>query len=137
MQNSAQHRCRQEYIVEDASKESSALSLKTMELQWKDYVTKLKESGTLSSALAIADVSGSMMGEPMEVGLLPHCLMLVAAGLTAHQAEECTVPVLAPVKDMHTTDVDGWQKKQERAHREHQHTPLSCADGCQTHQLII
>ena len=46
---------------------SSALSLETMELQWKDYVTKLKESGTLSSALAMADVSGSMSGTPMQV----------------------------------------------------------------------
>ena len=51
----------------DVGEESSDLSLQTMELQWKDYVTKLKESGTLSSALAIADVSGSMCGEPMEV----------------------------------------------------------------------
>ena len=46
---------------------SSALSLETMELQWKDYVTKLRESGTLSSALAMADVSGSMWGTPMQV----------------------------------------------------------------------
>lgn len=46
---------------------SSDLSLETMELQWKDYVAKLKASGTLSSALAIADVSPSMSGLPMQV----------------------------------------------------------------------
>ena len=45
----------------------SALSLETMELQWKSYVSNLKASGTLSSALAVCDVSGSMSGEPMEV----------------------------------------------------------------------
>lgn len=38
-----------------------------MELQWKDYVAKLKASGTLSSTLAMADVSGSMSGLPMQV----------------------------------------------------------------------
>ncbi len=46
---------------------SSDLSVETMELQWKDYVAKLKASGTLSSALAIADVSPSMSGLPMQV----------------------------------------------------------------------
>lgn len=49
-----------------------------MELQWKDYVTQLKKSGTLSNALAIADVSGSMFGEPMQVCSL-HIRMLSAA----------------------------------------------------------
>jgi len=48
-------------------KSSSALSVETMELQWKDYVAKLKASGTLSSTLAMADVSGSMSGLPMQV----------------------------------------------------------------------
>ena len=38
-----------------------------MELQWKDYIAKLKASGMLSSALAIADVSPSMEGLPMQV----------------------------------------------------------------------
>jgi len=49
------------------SSSSSDLSVETMELQWKDYVAKLKASGTLSSALAIADVSPSMSGLPMQV----------------------------------------------------------------------
>ena len=43
------------------------LSLETVEGQWKAYVVKLRESGALSSALAIADVSGSMAGTPMNV----------------------------------------------------------------------
>ena len=42
-------------------------STQTMELQWKSYVSNLKASGTLSSALAVCDVSGSMSGEPMQV----------------------------------------------------------------------
>ncbi len=54
---------------------SSALGLETMELQWKSYVNKLKESGSLSNALAICDVSGSMSGQPMEVSFLL-CLSL-------------------------------------------------------------
>lgn len=61
--------CRQAYIDADDGEQSSALSLETMELQWKDYVTQLKNSGTLSSALAMTDVSGSMHGEPMQVSL--------------------------------------------------------------------
>lgn len=69
--------CRQAYIaayyMQQSSahymQQSSALSLETMELQWKDYVTQLKESGTLSNALAVADVSASMFGEPIQVGL--------------------------------------------------------------------
>lgn len=58
---------RQASLNAEDIQQSSALSLDTMELQWKDYVTKLKECGTLSSAVAMADVSGSMCGEPMQV----------------------------------------------------------------------
>ena len=39
------------------------------ELQWNDYVEKLKQSGLLQSALAVCDVSGSMSGEPMCVAI--------------------------------------------------------------------
>lgn len=53
--------------IAEHERQSSALSLETMELQWKSYVSNLKASGTLSSALAVCDVSGSMSGEPMEV----------------------------------------------------------------------
>ena len=41
--------------------------METVEAQWAAYVAKLRESGTFSSALAIADVSGSMSGTPMNV----------------------------------------------------------------------
>ena len=61
--------CRQAYIAADHMLQSSALSLETMELQWKVYVTQLKKSGTLSNALAMANVSASMYGEPIQVGL--------------------------------------------------------------------
>lgn len=62
--------------IAEHEQRSSALSLETMELQWKSYVSNLKASGTLSSALAVCDVSGSMSGEPMEVrwcSLLSQC----------------------------------------------------------------
>ena len=53
--------------IADHNQHSSALGIETMELQWKSYVSNLKESGTLSNALAVCDVSGSMSGQPMEV----------------------------------------------------------------------
>ena len=46
---------------------SDALGSETMELQWKSYVANLKASGSLTSAMAVCDVSGSMCGEPMQV----------------------------------------------------------------------
>lgn len=53
--------------IAEHERQSSALSLETMELQWNSYVSNLKASGTLASALAVCDVSGSMSGEPMQV----------------------------------------------------------------------
>ena len=38
-----------------------------IEAQWADKVRELKEAGSLPACLAIADVSGSMSGTPMEV----------------------------------------------------------------------
>ena len=38
-----------------------------MEAQWKSYVDGLRQSGQLGSCLAVADVSGSMRGQPMNV----------------------------------------------------------------------
>ena len=53
-----------------------------MEAQWKSYVDKLRQSGQLSSCLAVADVSGSMSGEPMNVsGLFFHAGLLSACQL--------------------------------------------------------
>ena len=60
------------YAAMNTDDSSSALSLETMQLQWESYVRKLKESGTLSNALAVCDVSGSMSGQPMEVSC-PAC----------------------------------------------------------------
>lgn len=51
----------------EAEQATSALSQETMELQWAAYVQRLREGGALSSAMAVCDVSGSMMGQPMEV----------------------------------------------------------------------
>lgn len=46
---------------------ASETSLRAMELQWSSYVDNLKAAGSLTNALAICDVSGSMSGLPMEV----------------------------------------------------------------------
>ncbi|RID42203.1 hypothetical protein BRARA_J02110 [Brassica rapa] len=39
------------------------------ELQWKRMVDDLKKKGSLTSCIAISDVSGSMTGDPMEVSV--------------------------------------------------------------------
>ncbi|KAF8052164.1 hypothetical protein N665_1595s0009 [Sinapis alba] len=39
------------------------------ELQWKRMVDDLKKKGSLTSCIAISDVSGSMRGDPMEVSV--------------------------------------------------------------------
>ncbi len=51
----------------DAKEEGVDAEEAVMEAQWKSYVDKLRQSGELSSCLAVADVSGSMHGEPMQV----------------------------------------------------------------------
>ena len=50
----------------DATEEPD-LEEQVMEAQWKSYVDGLRQSGQLSSCLAVADVSGSMSGQPMNV----------------------------------------------------------------------
>jgi hypothetical protein len=45
------------------------LRVKTVEAQWKSYVDRLAQLGTMDSTIAICDVSGSMSGEPMEVAI--------------------------------------------------------------------
>jgi hypothetical protein len=52
---------------EDAGAQSSEASLEVMDAQWRAYVEQLRGSGQLSSAMAIADVSGSMNGQPLLV----------------------------------------------------------------------
>lgn len=39
----------------------------TIEIMWKDYVSKLKEKTSLKNIITVSDVSGSMQGTPMEV----------------------------------------------------------------------
>ena len=41
----------------------------TIEGQWRDVLKKLASAGTLGSAMAISDVSGSMSGQPMQVAI--------------------------------------------------------------------
>ncbi|KAL0023590.1 hypothetical protein WJX77_004922 [Trebouxia sp. C0004] len=62
---------------------SSPLSEETMEIQWKDYVAKLK-AGMLSSALAMVDVSASMSGLPMQVAIVLSLLVAEVAGPPFH-----------------------------------------------------
>ncbi|KAG0287656.1 hypothetical protein BGZ96_008448 [Linnemannia gamsii] len=45
------------------------LRVKTVEAQWKSYVDRLAQLGTMDSTIAICDVSGSMSGDPMEVAI--------------------------------------------------------------------
>jgi hypothetical protein len=52
----------------------------TVEQAWQALVAKVRESGTLSSAVAMVDVSGSMSGLPMTVAI---ALGLLIAELTS------------------------------------------------------
>jgi len=49
------------------------------EMQWKSYVDNLKKVGLLDSALGVCDVSGSMIGDPMNVAI---ALSLLIAALS-------------------------------------------------------
>ncbi|KAG0004107.1 hypothetical protein BGZ65_000927 [Modicella reniformis] len=53
----------------DSKVDEDDLGVKTMEAQWKSYVERLAKSGTMKSAMAMCDVSGSMSGQPMEVAI--------------------------------------------------------------------
>lgn len=53
--------------MDGAGPQSSEAALETMEAQWRAYVEQMRSSGQLSSAMAIADVSGSMCGQPLLV----------------------------------------------------------------------
>ena len=84
--------------VEEYANRSTSLGLETMELQWKSYVNNLKESGTLSNALAVCDVSGSMSGQPMEVSPLLFITPL-------HVAASCCMNIGKHVGAMHCMSV--------------------------------
>lgn len=54
-----------------------------MEAQWRSYVDKLRQSGELSSCLALADVSASMSGQPMVVSSSPfHARLLTSCAIS-------------------------------------------------------
>jgi len=67
-----------------SGEEEMDTSIEVMEAQWKAYVEKLRESGELSSALAICDVSGSMEGQPMEVS--PPCILQMLGSSHLHRS---------------------------------------------------
>ncbi|KAG0368015.1 hypothetical protein BGZ54_002825 [Gamsiella multidivaricata] len=45
------------------------IKIMTMEAQWKSYVERLAKTGTMESAMALCDVSGSMSGTPMNAAI--------------------------------------------------------------------
>ena len=49
--------------------ECSKLEEMEVEAQWRDLVADVRESGALGQCLAVADVSGSMSGTPMNVAI--------------------------------------------------------------------
>ncbi|CAL5227769.1 g10789 [Coccomyxa viridis] len=57
------------HVDSSDSEEQPDAAEAVMEAQWKSYVDKLRQSGQLSSCLAVADASGSMYGEPMNVAI--------------------------------------------------------------------
>ncbi|DBA81625.1 TPA: hypothetical protein ACH3X1_007381 [Trebouxia sp. C0004] len=84
--------------VEELTHRSTSMGLETMELQWKSYVNNLKDSGTLSNALAVCDVSGSMSGQPMEVAI---ALSMLVAEVTAPPFNQ-TVCTFSAQPQLHT-----------------------------------
>ena len=84
-----------------------SFSLQVVELQWKAYVDKLRESGTLSSTLSVCDVSGSMTGQPMEV----RAQLCHAGGLLCQAG--CIVPMYLLATCLHF--VWGLQQAAEHA----------------------
>lgn len=77
-QQHADHQTEEEKRKEkEKNKKKGDAKQQTMELQWKSYVTNLKKNGTLSSALSVCDVSGSMAGQPMEVSLIEPSLQQI------------------------------------------------------------
>ena len=56
----------------------AGIRLRVLEAQWSSLIQRLREAGRLDSALAVCDVSGSMLGEPISVAL---ALSIVTAQL--------------------------------------------------------
>ena len=66
---------------------AAKLELKVLDNQWRTLVQRVRDSGTLGSALAVVDVSGSMMGPHLDGGLTPLHASLGMALLVAHVAK--------------------------------------------------
>lgn len=64
------------------------MQARVMDGQWKTLVQRMKDSGTLDSSIAVADVSGSMTGPSFPDGTCPMDssigLSLLVASVTAH-----------------------------------------------------
>ncbi len=89
----------------DSEEEAPGAEEVVMEAQWKSYVDKLRQSGQLSSCLAVADVSGSMSGEPMNVS----SSVFHARLLSAWQCSQTVVGYLsAPAMVHHVTPSVKW-----------------------------
>lgn len=79
------HKVRKRYnAVKKKSVVQRAAELRVMEGQWKSIVKRIRESGTISSAIAVCDVSGSMDDPTFPDGTNPMCS---AIGLSLLLAE--------------------------------------------------
>lgn len=65
------------------------LEAKTLDGQWKSLVQRIRDSGTLENCIAVADVSGSMMGPTFPDGTVP---MDTSIGLSLLVAEVTKPP---------------------------------------------
>lgn len=70
-------------------KQSQFLKARAMDGQWKSLVQRIKDSGTLSSSIAVCDVSGSMLSPTFEDDTCP---MDTAIGLSLLIAEVTEPP---------------------------------------------
>eukprot|EP01036_Dinobryon_divergens_P029702 gene29702-38833_t len=52
-----------------STRDTNRVEFKVNELQWESYVDSLRSKGSLSSCLAVCDVSASMIGLPMDVAV--------------------------------------------------------------------
>eukprot|EP00466_Bigelowiella_natans_P017919 jgi/Bigna1/54241/estExt_Genewise1Plus.C_300121 len=58
--------------------------VETLEAQWKALASRIKASGALRDSIAVCDVSGSMLGEPMEASIAMGILVAMCASEPFH-----------------------------------------------------
>lgn len=56
-------------ILQRARESTSVMERQLAEVQWRHLVASIKMKGSLTSTVAVVDVSGSMSGKPMEVAI--------------------------------------------------------------------